>query len=176
MLAHSRDGPDAPGSEDVHEDVFKTPMERRHITFDDSDHEEFATPLEGPLRNPLESTKAEEQESKEEEEKEEEEEEDSDDEAPPEAISSHAAGANIAKASQAAAKAAQQYGHTQIYDKRSPLINLQASRSGEAETERAGCFPEKAGRAEEECPDAGRQQCRVRNTRGSAAFPREEET
>lgn len=153
MLAHNHNGPDAPGSEDVHEDVFKTPMERRHITFDDSDHEEFATPLEGPLRNPLESTKAKKQESKEEEE------EDSDDEAPPEAVSSHAAGANIAKASQAAAKAAQQQAaaEKQKRKERDAFLKKQAEQkksaqmlgAGNAEFETrepASLFPEKRKR------------------------------
>lgn len=103
--------------DDHNEEVFKTPMERRHITFNDSDNEEFVTPMEAPQRNPLElsldpltkaaqngqtealdSEKGEEQEQVE---------DDSDDEAP-EAVSTHAAGAQIAKASKAAAKAAEE--------------------------------------------------------------------
>ncbi|KAK0623126.1 hypothetical protein B0T14DRAFT_515367 [Immersiella caudata] len=104
LLARDVKSQEAPGSEDgQEEDVFKTPMERRHITFNDSDNEEFVTPLEAPLRNPLEVVQA----TKEAEfEQEQEVDGDSDDEAP-EAVSSHAAGARIAKASQAATKAAQ---------------------------------------------------------------------
>jgi U3 small nucleolar RNA-associated protein 16 len=104
LFAKNVKSQEAPGSEDAQEeDVFKTPMERRHITFNDSDNEEFVSPLEAPLRNPLEAGQA----TKEVEiEEEQEEDEDSDDEAP-EAISSHAAGAHLAKVSQAATKAAQ---------------------------------------------------------------------
>ncbi|KAK0646296.1 hypothetical protein B0T16DRAFT_458231 [Cercophora newfieldiana] len=104
MLAKGAKSQEAPRSEDGNEEeVFKTPMERRHITYNDSDNEEFVTPLEAPSRNPLEiieDAKGEVPDS-------EEEVEDSDDEAPPEAISSHAAGAHLAKASQAATEAAQ---------------------------------------------------------------------
>ncbi|KAK4232071.1 hypothetical protein QBC38DRAFT_380135 [Podospora fimiseda] len=86
----------------------KTPMERRHITFDDSDHEEFVTPSEVPKKNPLETAvpnRVEEvQDSAEEDE------EDSDDEAP-EAVSTRVAEAETkakaSKAAQAAAKAAE---------------------------------------------------------------------
>jgi hypothetical protein len=86
------------------EEVFKTPNDRKHITFDDSDHDEFVTPREGPSRDPLESTipgptgKDDEEES----------EEDSDDEAPPEAVSTRVAEAETLKAAGAAAKAAKQ--------------------------------------------------------------------
>ncbi|KAK4455858.1 hypothetical protein QBC34DRAFT_388130 [Podospora aff. communis PSN243] len=104
LLAKNAKSQEAPGTEDAQdEDVFKTPMERRHITFSDSDNEEFVTPLEAPLRNPLEAGQATKDVEVEEEQ---EEDEDSGDEAP-EAISSHAAGAHLAKVSQAATKAAQ---------------------------------------------------------------------
>lgn len=93
------------GSEEENvEEVFKTPRERKHITFDDmSDHDEYVTPREAPSRNPLETsipkpTQAEEDD--------EEEEEESDDEAP-EAVSTRAAGAENQKAAEAAAKAAE---------------------------------------------------------------------
>ncbi|KAK3990221.1 hypothetical protein QBC44DRAFT_325905 [Cladorrhinum sp. PSN332] len=98
-----------PKHDDEHEpEVFKTPMERRHITFDESDHDEFVTPSEAPKKNPLETAvpaKVEEvQDSAEEDE------EDSDDEAP-EAVSTRAAEvetkAKASKAAQAAAKAAE---------------------------------------------------------------------
>jgi len=105
MLAKGGKSQEVPGSEDANEeDVFKTPMERRHITFDDSDQEEFVTPMEAPLQNPLEKDLV--ASSKLAKAAEEKEEEDSDDDAP-EAISSHAAEAHLAKASQAATKAAQ---------------------------------------------------------------------
>lgn len=86
------------------EEVFKTPKERKHITFDDSDQDEFVTPREGPSRDPLETSisrptrKADEEES----------EEDSDDEAPPEAVSTRTAEVETLKAAGAAAKAAEQ--------------------------------------------------------------------
>jgi len=87
-------------------DVFKTPMERRHITFDDSDQDEFVTPREAPLKNPLEEAAA--KSNVEEEGEEDGEEEDSDDDEAPEAISTHAAEAQTTKAAKAAAKAAEQ--------------------------------------------------------------------
>ncbi|KAH6850026.1 hypothetical protein B0I37DRAFT_370489 [Chaetomium sp. MPI-CAGE-AT-0009] len=94
------------------EDVFKTPKEtRKHITFDDSDHDEFVTPSEGPSRDPLENSTAKPVETvarTDEKDDEEEEEEDSDDEAPPEAVSTRAAEAETLRAAGAAAKAAEQ--------------------------------------------------------------------
>jgi hypothetical protein len=87
------------------EEVFKTPSERRHITFDDSDNGEFVTPREAPSRDPLESSIP--KPAGKDEEEDEEEEEDSDDEAP-EAVSTRAAEADTLKASEAAAKAAEQ--------------------------------------------------------------------
>ncbi|KAK4158440.1 hypothetical protein C8A00DRAFT_28719 [Chaetomidium leptoderma] len=89
------------------EEVFKTPSDKRHITFDDSEHDEFVTPREAPSRDPLESSIAR-PTGKDVEEEEEEEEEDSDDEAPPEAVSTRAAEAETLKAAGAAAKAAEQ--------------------------------------------------------------------
>ncbi|KAK3322309.1 hypothetical protein B0H66DRAFT_198181 [Apodospora peruviana] len=98
------------GEADEEGDVFKTPMERRHITFDDSDHDEFVTPREGPLKDSLESGAGKDEEkpeSKEQNDQAEEDEDDSDDEAP-EVVSSHAAGAQILQAAQTAAKAVEQ--------------------------------------------------------------------
>ncbi|KAL2017674.1 hypothetical protein VTK56DRAFT_1834 [Thermocarpiscus australiensis] len=101
-------------------EVFKTPSERKHITFDDSDHDEFATPMENPSGNPLESSAVRPNEAKGksargtqgtgqgEEEEEAEEEEESDDDAPPEAVSTREAEAQTLKAAAAAAKAAEQ--------------------------------------------------------------------
>ena len=106
---------DAEGATERSSEVFKTPMEQgRHITFDDSENDEFLTPSEGPQSNPLglappkatDGAKTELDAVKEEQEDEEE----SDDEAP-EAVSSHVAGAQIIKASQAVAKAAKQCVH-----------------------------------------------------------------
>lgn len=97
---------DGSGSQDGNEeDVFKTPSERRHITFDDSDNGEFVTPREAPSRDPLESSISKQvgNEGQEDEESEEE----SDDEAP-EAVSTRAAEADTLKASEAAAKAVEQ--------------------------------------------------------------------
>ncbi|KAJ4304143.1 hypothetical protein N0V88_001753 [Collariella sp. IMI 366227] len=93
------------GSEEENvEEVFKTPRERKHITFDDmSDHDEYVTPREAPSRNPLESNIP---KSTQAEDDDEEEEEESDDEAP-EAVSTRAAGAENQKAAEAAAKAAE---------------------------------------------------------------------
>lgn len=91
-------------------DVFKTPVERRHITFDDSDRDEdeFVTPREGPLRNPLDEVTGVEDEQKDKKDQDdgesEEDEENSDDEAP-EAVSTSAAQAQIAQAAKAAASA-----------------------------------------------------------------------
>jgi hypothetical protein len=104
-LRRRKDDASGSGSQEGNdEEVFKTPNERKHITFDDSDHDEFVTPREGPSRDPLESTisgptgKDDEEES----------EEDSDDEAPPEAVSARVAEAETLKAAGAAAKAAKQ--------------------------------------------------------------------
>ncbi|KAK0673850.1 hypothetical protein QBC41DRAFT_103456 [Cercophora samala] len=98
-------GEDESGDESGHE-VFKTPMERRHITFNESDQEDFVTPSEAPRRNPLDlqikADTAKEEATKEEEE--EESDEESDDEAP-EAVSTRAAEAQTTKAAEAAAKA-----------------------------------------------------------------------
>ncbi|KAK0621496.1 hypothetical protein B0T17DRAFT_495073 [Bombardia bombarda] len=89
------------------EDVFKTPMERKqHITFDDSENDEFVTPREAPLGNPLESQVEAKADAKEEQNDDDDDSDDSDDDAAPEAISSHAAEAQISKAAQAATKAA----------------------------------------------------------------------
>lgn len=106
----------ASGSQDGEsEDAFKTPKEgKQHITFDESDHDEFVTPKEGPSRDPLEDSiaKAVENGTKtgkhEENEEEGEEEEDSDDDAPPEAVSTRDAQAETLKAAEAAAKAIEQ--------------------------------------------------------------------
>ena len=88
------------------EDVFKTPKEhRKHITFDESDHDEFVTPREGPSNDPLETITA---GTNEKDDEEEEEEEESDDEAPPEAVSTRVAEAETLKAAGAVAKAAEQ--------------------------------------------------------------------
>ena len=114
LLASHKHGRGSSEEEGGNEEVFKTPMERRHITFDDSDHEEFVTPLEAPAKNPLELTspKPAEQDAgaqqRSKTDTEEEDDDDSDDEAPPEAISSHAAEASLAKASQAAVRSAEQ--------------------------------------------------------------------
>ncbi|KAM7192693.1 hypothetical protein V8F20_008756 [Naviculisporaceae sp. PSN 640] len=94
-------------------DVFKTPMERRHITFDDSDHDEdeFVTPREAPPKNPLEEVTGAKDEQKDNENQDdgesEEDEDDSDDEAP-EAVSTSAAQAQVTQAAKAAATAAKQ--------------------------------------------------------------------
>ncbi|KAK4165363.1 hypothetical protein QBC43DRAFT_260284 [Cladorrhinum sp. PSN259] len=95
--------------DDEHEpELFKTPMERRHITFDESDHDEFVTPSEAPRKNPLETAVP--AKVKDVQDSAEEDEEDSDDEAP-EAVSTRAAEAETkakaSKAAQAAAKAAE---------------------------------------------------------------------
>ena len=93
------------------ENATETPSGRKHITFDDSDYDEFVTPREAPSRDPLESSIPKPAENEEEEEDEEEEsddeEEESDDEAP-EAVSTRVAEADTLKASEAAAKAAEQ--------------------------------------------------------------------
>ncbi len=86
------------------ENATETPSGRKHITFDDSDYDEFVTPREAPSRDPLESSIPKPAENEEEEEDEEEE---SDDEAP-EAVSTRVAEADTLKASEAAAKAAEQ--------------------------------------------------------------------
>jgi U3 small nucleolar RNA-associated protein 16 len=118
LLASHKHGRGSAEEEGGNEEVFKTPMERRHITFDDSDHEEFVTPLEAPAKNPLELTSPKpaehdagaQQRSKTdtEEDDDDSDDDDSDDDAPPEAISSHAAEASLAKASQAAVRSAEQ--------------------------------------------------------------------
>ncbi|KAK3692891.1 hypothetical protein B0T22DRAFT_532275 [Podospora appendiculata] len=100
---------------DSEDEVFKTPMERKHVKFDDSDHDEFVTPTEVPSKDPMSAIRPAQSRGKEEEtaesddedeEEEEEEEEDSDDEAP-EAVSTHAAEAQLNKAAQAVAKVAE---------------------------------------------------------------------
>ncbi|KAK1751550.1 hypothetical protein QBC47DRAFT_390363 [Echria macrotheca] len=98
----TRETVDGGAGSDGEREVFKTPSERKHITFNDSDHEEFVTPLEAPPKNVLEAALSPSAAAAAEVEKE----EDSDDEAP-EAVSSHAAGAQLAQASKAAAKAAE---------------------------------------------------------------------
>ncbi len=82
----------------------KTPSERKHITFDDSDHDEFVTPREAPSKDPLALSGDRDEDVNDEEE----EEEDSDDDAPPEAVSTRAAEADTLKAAEAAAKASEQ--------------------------------------------------------------------
>ncbi|KAK4123079.1 hypothetical protein N657DRAFT_656402 [Parathielavia appendiculata] len=95
------------------EDVLKTSSERRRITFDDSDHDEFVTPKEGPSRDSLDTSvarpdgEAAGQDGGEEEEEAEEAEE-SDDDAPPEAVSTRTAEAEALKATEAERRAAQQ--------------------------------------------------------------------
>lgn len=110
-LRHKKGDSEVVDSQDGNdEEVFKTPMERRHITFDDSDHDEFVTPKEGPTSNPLEGSIARPSNAKAEASKdeEEEEEEDSDDDAPPEAVSTRDAEAQTLKAAEAIEKAAKQ--------------------------------------------------------------------
>ncbi|KAL2201010.1 hypothetical protein P885DRAFT_73357 [Corynascus similis CBS 632.67] len=93
-------------------DVFRTPKEKKqHITFDDSDHDEFVTPKEGPSRDPLEDSIAEsggKGAGTNGRNDEEDEDDDSDDDAPPEAVSTRAAEVETLKAAEAAAKAAEQ--------------------------------------------------------------------
>ncbi|KAH8878560.1 hypothetical protein GQ53DRAFT_775645 [Thozetella sp. PMI_491] len=84
------------------ETPFKTPSERKRIVFDDDEHEEFVTPMEAPLRNPLETATL----ALAGEDEEDEEDSDSDDDAP-EAISLQRAKDQSAKSSQAASKAAE---------------------------------------------------------------------
>ncbi|KAK0732782.1 hypothetical protein B0T21DRAFT_452324 [Apiosordaria backusii] len=106
MLRRKAGGEDESGNESGNE-VFKTPMERRHITFNDSDQEDFLTPSEAPRKNPLElqiNGGAVKEEPAKEGEEEEDEEEGSDDEAP-EAVSTRAAEAQTTKAAEEAAKA-----------------------------------------------------------------------
>ncbi|KAK4099063.1 hypothetical protein N658DRAFT_476123 [Parathielavia hyrcaniae] len=102
----------APGSQESNgDDVFKTPSERRHITFDDSEHDEFVTPKEGPSGDPLDSSAAKpdwQDAGRSGEEEEEEEAEESDDDAPPEAVSTRTAEAEVVKATEAERRAAQQ--------------------------------------------------------------------
>jgi len=89
--------------EDGDTEVFKTPMERKHVIFDDddNDNDEFVTPLEAPSRNPLEAAIAARR-------KEEQEDSDSDsDDAPPELFSSHAAQAKAKELKSAAQLAIQ---------------------------------------------------------------------
>jgi U3 small nucleolar RNA-associated protein 16 len=112
-----------PDSEEEKEEVsiYKTPMDRgKHITFDDSDNDEYLTPMEHPAGNTLEIAPPKATDGAKVDldavEEEQEDEEDSDDEAP-EAVSSHAAGAQQAKSSRAATNAAKQYVH---YDAESP--------------------------------------------------------
>jgi hypothetical protein len=102
---------EASGSQEGNgEEAFKTPNEKRHITFDDSDHDEFVTPNEAPSRDPLETSivrpGGRDQGATGEEEQEEE--EDSDDDAPPEAVSTRTAEAEALKVTEAERKAAQQ--------------------------------------------------------------------
>lgn len=115
LLRKKASGDDESGEESGHE-VFKTPMERRHITFNDSDQEDFVTPSEAPRRNPLElqikAETAKEEAAKEEDE--EESEDESDDEAP-EAVSTRVAEAQTTKAAEAAAKAVEEYVTPQFY-------------------------------------------------------------
>jgi len=82
----------------------KTPSGRKHITFDDSDHDEFVTPREAPSKDLLAPNSS----GKGHEDEEDDEEEDSDDDAPPEAVSTRVAEADTLKAAEAAAKASEQ--------------------------------------------------------------------
>lgn len=101
------DGGDEDGSISAGEEVFKTPLERKHIVFDDDDHEEFLTPLERPLKHGLDSNAAVPARPGTEGNLDDNEEEDDDDDAPPEAVSSHQAAAKSLEIAQAAAKAAE---------------------------------------------------------------------
>ncbi|KAK3901674.1 hypothetical protein C8A05DRAFT_34645 [Staphylotrichum tortipilum] len=95
----------AEGSEET---PSKTPNGRKHITFDDSDHDEFVTPREAPSRDPLAPGSGGRGDEEVNGEDDEEEVEDSDDDAPPEAVSTRAAEADTLKAAEAAAKASEQ--------------------------------------------------------------------
>ena len=83
------------------EEVFKTPIERKHIIFGDDDRDEFVTPLKRPAKNMpgnvVAQTESEENEA---------EEEEGDDDDAPEAVSSHQAAAQSLKLAQIAAEAA----------------------------------------------------------------------
>jgi U3 small nucleolar RNA-associated protein 16 len=103
-------GHDDDDNDDEFEEVFQTPMERRHIRFDDEDHDVFVTPLESRPKSALDTSsvpRPTEDENEDPAEEVEEEEED-DDDAPPEAVSSRHAAAQLMKSTQAAAKAAEQ--------------------------------------------------------------------
>ncbi|AEO58004.1 hypothetical protein MYCTH_107458 [Thermothelomyces thermophilus ATCC 42464] len=167
-LRRRKAGASASGSQEGDsEDVFKTPKERKqHITFEDSDHDEFVTPREGPSRDSLEDSIAKtggngaETGEREEEEKEEEEEDDSDDDAPPEAVSTRDAEAETLKAAEAAAKAIEQQAAAlkRKRQERDAFLKRQAE-----ERKRA----QKASRQEDEDEDA--------NLGGGQDFPPETE-
>lgn len=89
------------------EEVFRTPSERKHITFDESDHDEFVTPREAPPSNEPESSIP--QRDTNAAGMDEEGEEESDADAPPEAVSTRAAAVESMKVAEAVAKAAEQY-------------------------------------------------------------------
>lgn len=96
------------GVSDEEEEDFKTPMERKHIVFDEDDYEEFVTPLEKPAKFGLDSSAAPLAGSGSEgnENEDEEDDEDDDDDAPPEAVSSRQAAVQSMEIAQDAAKAA----------------------------------------------------------------------
>ncbi|KAK1835212.1 hypothetical protein QBC39DRAFT_250921 [Podospora conica] len=102
-----------PDSEEDKDEVsiYKTPRGRKHITFDDSDNDEYLTPMEHPTGSALELAPPKATDGAKSDldavEEEQEDEEDSDDEAP-EAVSSHAANAQLAKSAQSAMNAAKQ--------------------------------------------------------------------
>jgi hypothetical protein len=89
-------------------EVFKTPMTKKHVKFDSDDYDEFVTPLERPAPKVTpHPKKLDDVVEDSDEEEEDDDDEDSDDEAP-EAVSTHQAAEQSAKAAQAAAKAAEQ--------------------------------------------------------------------
>ncbi|KAK4216064.1 hypothetical protein QBC37DRAFT_280315 [Rhypophila decipiens] len=143
-------------SADEDGDVFKTPMERRHITFDDSDHDddEFVTPREAPLKDPLEEvTEAKNvqkgKEAEDDDENEDDEEESDDDEAP-EAISTHAAEAQTAQAAKAAVAAAKK----QAASERKKRQERDAFFKQQAEEKRAKEAADKEAKEQEAVPEA----------------------
>ncbi|KAM7199851.1 hypothetical protein V8F33_004255 [Rhypophila sp. PSN 637] len=147
--AKGRKGADEDG------DVFKTPMERRHITFDDSDHDddEFVTPREAPLKDSLERvTEAKnvqkDKEAEDDDENEDDEEESDDDEAP-EAISTHAAEAQTAQAAKAAVAAAKQ----QAASERKKRQERDAFFKQQAEEKRAKEAADKEAKKQEAVPE-----------------------
>lgn len=135
--------------------IYKTPNDRRkHITFDDSDNDEYLTPMEHPGTNALELAPPKATDGVKADldavEEEQEDEEDSDDEAP-EAVSSHAAGAQQAKSSQAAMNAAKQYVHHHLNPQHNSKANPpQTSRRAKTQAPRARRLSQATSRREEE--------------------------